>query len=127
MNSSQIIIRNKIFNTPHFDQPIYLPDSIKIINGNKVLNTPHFIQIVYLPDSTKIINGNEGDKLTLLEIPTTVTSIDEECFYGCFELKEVIIPSTITNIPHNMFMKLPMLEEITIRSNKNEMKGNRIP
>ena len=101
LNENQIIIGNKIFNTPHLDQVIYLTDRIKIINGNEV----------------------DGSKM---EIPTIVTSIDEECFHGCEELKQVIIPETVKFIPFDALFKLHMLEELTTVSNEYKLIGDRI-
>ena len=60
LNDSQVVIGNKIFNTPHLETAFYLPDGIKIINGKKV-----------------------DRDFTSFEIPTTVTSIDKDrasCF-----------------------------------------------
>ena len=101
LNESQMIIGNKIFSTPHFEQYIYLPENIQIINGNEV-------------DRSK------------MEIPTTVTSLDGNCFYRCYELNELTIPETVCNIPMKTFMKLPQFEELIIKSSKYELNGNRL-
>ena len=58
----------------------------------------------YLPNEISMINGEEVDE-TKFEIPTTVTSLDEESFYGCFELQQLSIPSTVTDIPMKILMK----------------------
>ena len=61
-----------------------------------------------------------------MEIPTTVTSLDENCFYKCDNLRQLIIPSTIAFIPHYVFTKLPNLENLTIISRNYEIHGDRI-
>ena len=102
LNNNQMIIGNKIFNTPHLEQHIYLLPRIQFINGKQV------------------------KQLTSFEIPTFVTSIDENCFYKCNELQQLIIPETVINIPFGTFVKLPNLIELIIRSNKYELNGDRL-
>ena len=103
LNENQMIIGNKIFkNQSHLEQDILLPDSIIIINGNEI-------------DKSKII------------IPTTVTSLDEDCFYFCFELKELTIPSTVKIIPKKCIEKCYKLTNVTLPLNENQMIiGNKI-
>ena len=39
LNETRVIYGNKIFNNqPHFNQSIYLPNSIKVINGNRTID-----------------------------------------------------------------------------------------
>ena len=190
LNDSQMIIGNKIFNTPHLEQFLYLPENIKIINGkdvdkftsleipttvtsinwndfdkykykfhnlviptsvttipnkciqkctnltnislplnesqmiigNKIFNTQeHLEQHVYLPDSIKIINGQEVEKLISFEIPTTVISLDEDCFNGCDYLKELTIPTTIKTIPKYCIEECEGLTNITLPLNESQV------
>ena len=108
---------------------ITLPlNKIDKIYGNKIysIKNNQLEQSLFLPTSIKVINHKEVDKLTSFEISTTITSLDEKCFYGCDELKQIIIPETVNNIPNNTFMNLSKLEELTIRSNNYTWKGNRL-
>ena len=97
LNESQVIIGNKIFNTPHFDQVLYLPNSICKINGKKV------------------------NDMTSLTIPTTVTSLDEDCLKGNRNLKYLSIPDSVKSIPNECFDHCLNLETIIIPLNDNQV------
>ena len=66
----------------------------QVILGNKIFkNSQHLEQDIYLPNLIKVINGKEVEPMTSFEIPTTVTSLGENCFDNCYELKQLTIPS----------------------------------
>ena len=94
--------------------------------GNKIFyNKQQLKQIIYLPDSVQFINDEEIEPLKTFEIPTTVTSLDEDCFYGCDDLKHIIIPETVIDIPFNTFYRLPSLKRLTTPTHF-EAFGNRV-
>ena len=96
------------------------------ISGNKIFTTEKsFDQLFYLPSSIKIINDKKAEELTTLTIPSTVVSLNEDCFDKCNYLREIIIPSTVTDIPYYTFSDLPILLKLSIPStflfNKNTL------
>ena len=82
---------------------------------------------IALPSSIENINGKEVEitKLTNYTIPSTATSIDNDCFSLCYKLTQLIIPETFINIQRNLFSRLPELEELTM-SNEYELHGDRL-
>jgi len=55
-------------------------------------------------------NGNGGH----VEIPNTVTRIDEKAFYGCETLTEVVIPDSVTDIGWYAFFGCTGLTDVVI-------------
>ena len=92
----------------------------QFICGNKIYTTKnnHFDQFIYLPKWIQIINGNKVEQITSITIPSTITSIDENCFYNFFqnnkELKQIIIPESVKDIPQNALINLFHLKEMII-------------
>ena len=100
----------------------------EILLGEKLFSIEnlHFSQSIILPQSIKIINGKEVENLTSLEIPTTVTSLDKDCFHSC-NLCELIIPDTVKSIPKYCIKNCWNLTNITLPMNESQMIiGNRI-
>ncbi|MBQ4122167.1 leucine-rich repeat domain-containing protein, partial [bacterium] len=98
LNENQHIIGNKIFkNNQHFDgkEDIILPTSIQVINDQQV-------------DSNIMI------------MPTTVTSLDENCFDNCYYLQQLTIPMTITLVPKDCLNNCYELTNITLPLNENQ-------
>ena len=58
-----------------------------------------------------------GNKLTNIDIPDTVTSIKNFAFYSCTSLNSVTIPSSVTRIGHIAFKDCMSLESVTIHNN----------
>ena len=102
-----------------------LKDS-QIICGNKIFSVPHFKQEYFLPKSLEIINGKKVNR-ELVEIPTSVTSLDEKCFNSYNYLKQITIPSTVNEIPKTIFHDCDQLSNITLPLNENQIIfGNKI-
>jgi hypothetical protein len=74
-----------------------------------------------------MINGKKVDKRKF-EIPTTITSLDKDCFnYNCNDLKQLTIPTTIKTIPKKCIEKCERLTNITFPLNESQMIiGNKI-
>lgn len=70
-----------------------------------------------LPDSITQIDDaafSYCSKLAEINIPTGVTEIGSNCFDGCESLKKINIPDGVKSIGHNAFAGCKSLEEITI-------------
>ena len=57
-----------------------------------------------------IVNGK-------FEFPAGVTSIDDDAFWGCSSLKEIIIPSNVSIIGNSVFAWCDQLEKVVILGN----------
>ena len=56
-----------------------------------------------------------------------MTSLDENCFYGCDDIKEIHIPETVEIIPITCFEECKALTIITIPLNETKIVcGNKI-
>ena len=56
-----------------------------------------------------------------MNIPTTITSIDDYLYDYKYHLEQLTIPSTVKTIPYHCFSKLTRLTNITIPLNDTEM------
>ena len=65
-----------------------------------------------------MVNGKYVDRSTIT-VPSIVTSIDDECFRGCFNLMNLELPSSLTELPEDrfLFMEFENLKELKISSN----------
>ena len=71
---------------------------------------------VNIPSDIHTIAGGAfgNSKITEVNIPNTVTMIDESSFQMCNYLTNVVIPSSITEIKENSFSHCPSLRTVTI-------------
>lgn len=58
-----------------------------------------------------------GEEIKNLIIPSDVTSIGQQAFYGCSELTSVEIPNSVTSIGHSAFYNCTGLTSIVIPDN----------
>ena len=56
----------------------------------------------------------DGEEVTVLIIPDSVTSIGKSAFYNCSGLTSVTIPNSVTNIGNNAFSNCSGLTSVTI-------------
>ena len=83
---------------------------------------------IVIPESVKAKDGNVykitiiGDKcfywknFTSITIPSSVTSLGDDCFGGCTSLKSITIPSSVTTLGQQCFSDCSGLTSITIPS-----------
>ena len=67
-------------------------------------------------DSLKIINKSyyKGTSKIIINIPNSVTKIEESGFVGCKSIKEVHIPNSVIEIGNNAFVNCTSLKTINI-------------
>ena len=76
----------------HYSGEIILPEKVKDNNGVEY-------SVIALEDSCfENCNG-----LTSIDIPSSVTSLGDHCFF-CSSLTSIIIPSSVTSLGENCFM-----------------------
>ena len=105
---------------------ISIPKSVIGLNGNPFANwngklkclSPNFVyedDILFNKDKSRIISFRNQNIETYV-IPSSVTSIDDWAFYGCYSLSEIVISSSITSIGDSAFSWCLSLSEIVIPS-----------
>lgn len=105
---------------------IYIPNSVRTLGesafsecksakqvyiGKKVSELPEYvfaytgITSVKIPSNVKTISWRAFaySKLKSINIPKTVTTLDQSIFEGCQNLKTATLPSSITEIPYGTF------------------------
>ena len=78
--------------------------------------------VLYNKDKSTLIavpGGSTGN----FTVPSTVTTIDNSAFYGCFRLTSISIPETVEEIGTNAFRACTSLSSINIPSNITEIKN----
>ena len=88
---------------------------------------------IVIPESVKVKDGNVykitiiGDKcfywknFTSITIPSSVTSLGDDCFGGCTSLKSITIPSSVTTLGQQCFSDCYGLTSITIPSSVTKL------
>ena len=61
--------------------------------------------------------------ITSVTLPSTITSIPTNCFYGCSSLESITIPEDVTTIGENVFNGCSSLRTITIEGNITSISG----
>ena len=85
---------------------------IKVSESNKTYRS--IDGILYTKDLKRIICHPQGKENEKFVIPTGVTSIGDEAFWGCENLKEINIPTGVTSIGDGAFSGCYYLKEINI-------------
>ena len=86
-----------------------------MLYGNKIFNNKqHFDQSLYIPNSIKIINGKEVEKLISLTLPSYVTSVDKDCLYGCLYIEKLHFPNSVIIISHHLLLIIVYVIDLVI-------------
>ncbi len=89
---------------------LIIPDSVEEIEVNAFLGCSSLeITWEYNPELSV---DNFKNWLTIVNVPTGVTSIDDEVFANCSKLTEITIPNTISSIGADVFKNCPNLKKI---------------
>ncbi|MBR4269732.1 MAG: leucine-rich repeat domain-containing protein [Prevotella sp.] len=88
--------------------------SIKVANGNNIYDSRNDCNAVIETASNTIIIGC---KTTI--IPTSVTSIGNNAFYGCSGLTSITIPNSVTSIGNIAFYECSGLTSIKVANGNN--------
>ena len=90
----------------------YRLSRIDVASGNS--NYTSDAGIVFNKDKTEIISFPAGKTDTSYTIPSSVTKIGDNAFYGCDYLKSITIPESVTSICYEAFENCESLTSIFI-------------
>ena len=103
---------------------VVIPNSVVCINGNPFGKwygkleclSPNFIyedNVLFNKDKSKIISFR-NQAISSYIIPSSVTSIGDSAFAGCFSLRNITIPNSVTSIGKSAFSGCDSLTNIVI-------------
>ena len=72
--------------------------------------------VLYNKDGSCLLVYPSGKQDTSFVIPSSVTHINDQAFYGAIHIKEITIPSSIEDIGLSAFSECPMLNKVTIEN-----------
>ena len=127
-------IGEEAFNNCYYLKSISIPDSVTWIGYHAFYNDYSYygkLTSVYITDIEAWLNISfvwdssnpccygadlylNGEKLTELVVPDTITKINSWAFYGCRSLTSVTIPNSVTRIGGDAFGECSSLTNITI-------------
>lgn len=90
-----------------------LIDKLVITKGESIYIWDNVNSFV-LHDGVKKIYKIHAKVMNEIELPKSLTYIDEYAFYDWTNLKKVAIPDSITNIPQDLFLHNEFIEELTL-------------
>ncbi len=88
---------------------VIVPDTVTVID-NSVFNQNGIVQTVHLPDKlTKLPSFYKCSRLSSINIPFGIKTIEQQTFYQCGNLKELTIPESLETIREDSFMRSGLL------------------
>ena len=116
---------------------IMIPEGVTTI-GERVFSNCYRLTSILVSDKNKNYMTNDGilyDKTmttliqcpiskTSVTIPTSVTTIGKDAFWGCRLLAEIIIPDSVTAIGDNAFEYCTGISNIRLSKNVSDMETN---
>ena len=88
------------------------------LKGVHISNLVNWCQITFVYSSNPLRQAHElylnGERVTRLAIPESVTAIGDDAFAGCSGLTEVMFPNSVTNIGNSSFMGCSGLMELAL-------------
>ena len=132
--SSVTSIGNRAFSRCSSLKYISIPKSVIGLNGNPFAEwngkleclSPNFVyedDVLFNKDKSRIISFR-NQNIESYVIPSSVTSIGDWAFYGCYSLSEIVIPSSVTNIGDWAFSGCSSLKYIYIPKSVVCLNGN---
>ena len=79
--------------------------------------------VIHTEGNVKTLVGYFGDR-TSIEIPNSVTSIEDLAFMGCRSLRSITIPNSVTSIGYGAFYNCSSLTSITIPNSVTSIGDN---
>ena len=137
LNDGLVKIGEYVFNGCSNLASISIPESVEEIGRNAFydctsLKTAEFASVA---DVCKIKFENaysnpiyyakklhiNGEEVTELEIPQTVTEIGDDAFYNCVGLTKVVIPNSVTSLGYSAFYNCSGLTDLTVGNSLNKI------
>ncbi len=126
-------IGNKAFSVCTSLTSLVIPDGVVCINGNPFGKwngkleclSPNFIyedEVLFNKDKSKIISCR-NQAIRSYIIPSSVTSIGDSAFEGCFSLRNIAIPSSVTSIGKSAFSGCTYLSSLVIPDSVTSIGG----
>lgn len=97
--------------------PINLPSGLTSIGENAFFNCNSLTGDVIIPDSVTSIGKCAFygcNNITSLTISNGITTIPEDCFEYCFNLKEIVIPNSVKEIGDRAFFDCSSIEKLDL-------------
>ena len=113
---------------------ISIPKSVICLNGNPFAEwygkleclSPNFVyegDILFNKDKSRIISFRKQNTKSYV-IPSSVISIGDRAFLGCYSLSDIVIPSSVTSIGDSAFTGCSSLSDIVIPSSVTSIGDN---
>ncbi|EDR26382.1 hypothetical protein, conserved [Entamoeba dispar SAW760] len=91
-------------------------ENLQFISKERIFMNEPILFSIEIPLNLKTINGKSIEKKDINEfiIPTTISEIDDWCFYKCNSLKSINIPTTISKLGNHCFSECSSLSEVIL-------------